>query len=305
MKWLLLATAWLACASPAPGPQATPPIATSVAVPAPIAPVPVIEVAPPPVDAARFEPTSFGVEVVGSGRPIIFIPGLGCPGAVWKATTEHLTHGELHTITAAGFAGRPPIDQPVMAAMRVELAEYIRERKLERPIIVGHSMGGFLALWLAEAEPELVGPVVVVDSAPTLGGGDPEWEPIARKQRDAYEAMSGVAFATRIRERFSPMFTDPKKHEAIITAVASSDPRAYSKAYYELNTIDLRPDVPKIQVPVLAILADTPSQKRIRALLAPIRNHRVVVVPRTRHFIMQDDPEAFYRVLEDFIAAHP
>ena len=56
---------------------------------------------------------------------------------------------------------------------------------------------------------------------------------------------------------------------------------------------------------MLAILADMPTQKRIRALMAPIKNLRIVVIPKTRHFVMQDDPRAFYRVLDELIAAHP
>ena len=36
--------------------------------------------------ASDFKPKAFGVEVSGEGRPIIFIPGLGCPGEVWTET---------------------------------------------------------------------------------------------------------------------------------------------------------------------------------------------------------------------------
>jgi pimeloyl-ACP methyl ester carboxylesterase len=275
--------------------------------PAPAPPAPPAP-APPPIDAARpsFVPTAFSVEVTGSGRPIILIPGLGCPGGVWKDTVAHFTTAEVHTLSAAGFAGRPPIDRPVISAMRTELAEYIRDRRLERPVVIGHSMGGFLALWLAETEPELVGAVVVVDSGPTLGGGDPTWEPIARRQRDSYRAMTSDAFARTIRQRFSSMFSDPVKYDAIITAVTRSDQRAYADAYFELNTIDLRPELSKITAPVLAIFADLPAGKRYRGHFAPLAKQlQVVVIPRTRHFLMYDAPGAFHRMLDEFIAAHP
>ena len=47
-----------------------------------------------------------------------------------------------------------------------ELARYIREQGLSKPVVVGHSMGGFSALMLAQQRPELVGAVMSVDSLP-------------------------------------------------------------------------------------------------------------------------------------------
>jgi N-formylmaleamate deformylase len=236
--------------------------------------------------------------------PILFIPGLGCPAAVWDGTVAHV-RGELHVITAAGFAGQPPIDKPLNATIRAELADYIRTHRLDHPVIIGHSMGGFLALWLAATEPDLVGPVISVDSAPTLGAGDASWEAYARKRRDAWKAMSADKFAAAVRAQFTPMFRDPKRHAAIIADVARSDPRAFSDAYYELFTADIRAELPKITTPVLAVLADGSSQRMIRDQLAKIPGHEIVVIANTRHFVMLDEPDAFYRIIDKFLAAHP
>jgi hypothetical protein len=61
-----------------------------------------------PTRPAAFTPTSFGVEVSGAGRPVILIPGLGCPGSIWQATVAHLAPAaQVHVLTLAGFAGRP------------------------------------------------------------------------------------------------------------------------------------------------------------------------------------------------------
>ncbi|MBA2541886.1 MAG: alpha/beta hydrolase, partial [Deltaproteobacteria bacterium] len=120
---------------------------------------------------ADFKPLAFGVEVKGEGRPVVLIPGLGCPGEVWESTVEALGEGyETHVLTLSGFAGRPAIKEPLSAAVRRDLARYIRSRKLDRPIIVGHSMGGFIAYWLASYHPDLTGPVIVVDAGPALSG---------------------------------------------------------------------------------------------------------------------------------------
>src|SRR4051812_21584594 len=82
-------------------------------------------------NAAAFTPTAFSAEVRGHGRPIILIPGLGCPGAVWSVVTARLDGYQTHVLTLAGFAGQPAIDRPLVASARDELARYIRARGLD------------------------------------------------------------------------------------------------------------------------------------------------------------------------------
>src|SRR5258706_16423990 len=58
------------------------------------------------VNQAGFQPTSFTVDVQGKGRPVIFIPGLGCPRAMWKDVIAKLGDGvQAHVLTLPGFAG--------------------------------------------------------------------------------------------------------------------------------------------------------------------------------------------------------
>src|SRR2546423_9328585 len=87
----------------------------------------------------------FGVQISGQGRPMILIPGLACSGEVWDATVDHFKDRyECHVLTLAGFAGQPPFDGPWLQTIRKGLVDYIRQNKLDRPIIVGHSIGGVL-----------------------------------------------------------------------------------------------------------------------------------------------------------------
>lgn len=97
---------------------------------------------------------SFTVDVQGHGRPVILIPGLACSAEVWNGTVEHLTSEgfETHALTLAGFGGTPPIHSgDYLKTFRDDLAAYIRQNKLDHPVVIGHSLGGFLALWFAAA----------------------------------------------------------------------------------------------------------------------------------------------------------
>src|ERR1700689_4316516 len=112
---------------------------------------------------------SFHVDIIGKGKPMILIPGFASSGKTWDSTVaRYKDRYECHVLTLAGFAGEPRIEAPFLETVRKDLAIYIRKNKMEKPVLVGHSLGGFMALWLAAKEPDLVGPLVIVDSLPFL-----------------------------------------------------------------------------------------------------------------------------------------
>ncbi len=120
--------------------------------------------------AQATEPTTFSVKVTGQGRPMVLIPGLASAGSVWDSTVAHYasTH-ECHVLQLAGFAGSPAVPGMSLKQVEEELSAYIASRKLDRPVLVGHSLGGFVALRLAADHPQQPGSVVVVDALPALG----------------------------------------------------------------------------------------------------------------------------------------
>lgn len=254
--------------------------------------------------ASRFTPTAFSVEVAGHGRPVILIPGLGCPPSVWRDTVAHLAAQpggyETHTLTLAGFAGAPRIDDPLARTTVDELARYIRDRHLESPVIVGHSLGGFIAYWLAAEEPGLVGPTVVVDSG-APAGSDPD---SAAAARDHWRKIADDQFAQEVKAVFGQMSAKPARLAPVITEVAKSDPRAMGDAVYELSTTNVRAKLDRIQAPVLLVLADGGLQDQFRQEGAQVRNREVVVVPNTGHFVMIDEPDRFFAAVDGFLAKH-
>lgn len=252
--------------------------------------------------AEDFQPVAFEVVVKGHGRPAVFIPGLGCPGEVWDSTVAELGDDyEAHVLTLAGFAGNDAIDEPLSAAVRRDLTRYIRSRHLRDPIIFGHSMGGFIAYWIASYHPELVGPVVVVDAGPALSGDLEE----AKALRARWKNASDAAFRDGMRAAFLSMTAYPKRMAPVIEAVTRSDRRAIGDAIYEMMTTDLTEHVREITAPVLVIAADGGFQQRIRNQIETIPDHEMVVVPGAHHFVMLDNPEVFGKLVNKFLDDHP
>src|ERR1700693_2527820 len=96
----------------------------------------------------------FQVKVTGQRQPVILVPGLSSSGETWDTTVEHYRDRfECHILTVAGFAGVPRVAAAMLERVRHGIAEYIRQKHLDRPVIVGHSLGGFLALSVASRYP--------------------------------------------------------------------------------------------------------------------------------------------------------
>ncbi|MFT3697600.1 MAG: alpha/beta hydrolase [Kofleriaceae bacterium] len=256
----------------------------------------------PFVDNKGYKPRTFKDAISGEGRPIIFIPGLGCPGEMFDPVVKHLGDGfESHVLTLAGFAGVKPTKPPLAASVRKDLIRYIRSHKLEKPIIVGHSMGGFIAYWIAVTAPDLIGGVVVIDAGPALNDNDPE---TARTLRNLWAQAGDQDIADQVKTAYGSMVADPKHIEPYLDAIAESDGHAIGDAIYELVTTDLRDKVDQIKAPFLLILADGSMQASYKKMAEPIENKKIVVIPKTRHFVWLDDLDGFNEQLDAFLKAH-
>lgn len=91
---------------------------------------------------------SFAVQAEGHGPALIFIPGLYCSGDVWKETVAHYKdHYTCYSLTLPGFAGQAPIhSDTILAAVAKDIVRFISDKRLNKPVLVGHSLGGFLAI---------------------------------------------------------------------------------------------------------------------------------------------------------------
>ncbi len=263
-------------------------------------------------------PKPFAVERAGSGRPMILIPGLLSSGEVWKGTVEHFRgRYDTHVLTLAGFAGVPPLGgERFLEAERDAIIRYLREQRLDRPVLVGHSLGAFLALWVAATAPELVGPVVAVDGVPYLAAlADstltPErMRPQAEQIRAAFAAYGAGQLAEQTRMALRFQARDSAAWEMGARWGRASDGATAGRAVAEMLTTDLRAAVAAIRTPVLLVASgdgQTPEQlgatlARYQAQVARVPDHRVLVAANARHFVMLDDPAFLFSAMDRFLA---
>lgn len=272
-------------------------------------------------------PVSFRVQVSGHGRPMILIPGFASSGDTWKSTVaRYQDRFECHVLTLAGFAGVPPIPQPLLAAVRTELPAYIDAHHLDHPVIVGHSLGGTLALAIAADHPDRIGPIVIVDSLPFLAGAQ-----MQAKTLD--EAKPGIAAMKAYMTNQTPqqyaeyvkagaattyMVTSPADLDMIKQWGLASDQRTGADAMADLMSLDLREDIARMTTPALVLgtwagLHDQLAKYGITLSRADVvqtfaqqysrltRLH-FALAETGRHFIMFDDPQWFFAQLDAFLA---
>jgi len=112
------------------------------------------------------------VEVVGTGPDVILIPGLSSSRETFKRTAERLRgHFRLHLVQVAGFAGEPAranATGPVVRPTTEQISGYIAQAGLTKVAVIGHSLGGLMALELATNHPDQVGKVMIVDALETV-----------------------------------------------------------------------------------------------------------------------------------------
>lgn len=277
------------------------------------------EAAPVAAVQTAFSSDRLSVEVVGRGPDVILIPGYASSREVWRAEATRLaaTH-RVHLVQLAGFAGEPWThgDGPFLEPMIGELARYVRETGLERPAVIGHSMGGLTGLLLAQGHPDLVGKVMSVDSLPffsALFGPTATAEsarPFADQAAAAILGADDAGFGAQQGQTAIGLARDPATREAMVEWSMASDRRALATAIREVMTTDARPGLAAMTTPVWAVYASDADGGAPAAMAdglwgreyAALPGVRLVRVDAARHFIMADQPARLAELVDQFLA---
>ncbi|HEU0124966.1 MAG TPA: alpha/beta hydrolase, partial [Flavobacterium sp.] len=139
----------------------------------------------------------FEVLKTGSGdQSIIFIPGFASSGDVWNETRATFENKfTCYTLTMAGFAGRKAQPNASFENWKRGIANYIQDNNIQKPILIGHSMGGGLALAIAADYPDLISKIVIVDALPCLAAvTDPTFK--SKENNDCSTAVNQMTGMT-------------------------------------------------------------------------------------------------------------
>ena len=268
---------------------------------------------------AAFQSDRISVTTEGSGPDVVLIHGLASSPRVWKGTIERVPGYRYHLVQIAGMGATPPggnAQGAVIAPVAEEVARYIAEEKLGKPALVGHSMGGTIAMMVAARHPDEVGKLMVVDMHPFVGqlyGGPTATADSVRPIADAMRARSAKATPEeRDRERrgtVTAMINTESERAGPIEDSLASDPNAVANAFAELIVTDLRPELKSITAPTTVLyvtpagapFTDEQMDAGYKAAYADLSGVMLKRIPKSAHYIMLDAPDAFADEVKAFL----
>jgi len=264
------------------------------------------------ITIASSQNKAFKSEVIGSGKPILFLPGFTTPGSVWKETIANLkTKREAHLISYAGFNGIKPIEMPWYASIKKEIISYIEDNKLQEVDIIGHSMGGTLAADIAAELPNIVTRIILVDALPCMRE---VMMPGVSADNIQYESpynkrmleMNDVQFKGMAEMMSSNMTTNKKNIETVTNWILEADRKTYVYGYTDLLKLDIRPKLSKVKAKSLILGAPTygaVGKDTMKKQYANLADKSIEMAPNSKHFIMLDQPEWFYKKVNAFLTS--
>ena len=281
---------------------------------------------PLPKAAQSFESGSVHVDRYGApgARPIVFIPGLTC--GPWEWSREIAAYSKTYSVyalTLPGFNGRKAITAPLFDTVSADIWSLIASRHLKRPVIIGHSLGGTMAILLATQHSDRLGGAIAVDGLPTFPGLEKQ---TVQQRRNAAAQMSAMMSALKTPAQFEAaerayslpnLVTAQSDVDAIAPLAARSDGAASGAWLAEDFQIDLRDGLKNANVPVLEITAfdaalegkfmtGAPAkQAYYQTFFASAPDAKVQVIEGSRHFIMYDQPQKLDAAITAFLRAVP
>jgi pimeloyl-ACP methyl ester carboxylesterase len=270
--------------------------------------------------AAAFSSERISVIIRGTGPDIILIPGLTGHRDDWGDVTDTLDNRyRLHLVQVNGFAGFAAganAAGPVAAPVADEVARYIRATGLDRPAVIGHSMGGTIGMMLAARHGRAVGRLMVVDMVPYMGTLFAPPGATAESIRTAADQFRARIIAEppgspggTLEQMFATMTRVEAMRPVLLQRLAASDRRAVANAFHELIVTDLRPELARITVPMTILYVIPPNaplppgqfDAAMRDLYANAANARLFRIDDSNHFIQLDQPALFVSEVDAFM----
>jgi pimeloyl-ACP methyl ester carboxylesterase len=234
----------------------------------------------------------------GSGDPpLVFVPGGSCDWWSFHHQLEHFSAGRrCVALDLRGHGGSDKPDQPyTMAGYADDVAWVIDRLGLDRPVVVGHSMGGAIALQLAADHPDAVRAIVLDDPAPVTDNR------AGFEQMLAAFARHGVdATRRRVFGRFFLEQHDEQLREEICERATATPDRVFVSEIEGLRDWDGLGAAARCAVPVLHIAAAHPacSPEALAAALPGVVTGQTV---GAGHFNMLEVPDQVNAMIGQFL----
>jgi non-heme chloroperoxidase len=248
---------------------------------------------------------SLRLRVVGGGTvPVLLLHGWMMSSAVWDDVIPHLDLGDRRFLLldqrgAAGAVGRD--GGHGLLDLGGDLLDLLDALALDRVVVIGHSMGGQLALWLAAQRPDRVVAVCAVTPVPPAGLA------LSADALAMFGAVGGDAGMARQVLQLATVGASPAVLDRLVDVAMGVDPAAVAPMLHGW-TSGADVDLAGVTAPTLVVATDDPflSPDFLReALVDKLPRGRLAVLPGPGHYPQVEAPASLAVVLNAFLETIP
>jgi 3-oxoadipate enol-lactonase len=259
--------------------------------------------------------SSGGISYLEAGRPeappLVFLHGIGGAARMFRGQLDHFA-GDYRAIAwdMPGYGNSTPLPLVSMDALAAALAGFIEELGLDRPVLVGHSLGGMVAQCLLARAPHTARAVVLAQTSAAFGSRDPAWQAEFLSARlgplDAGRSMAALA-ESLVADMAGPD-ADPEGMALARDCLAHTPDSTYRDSVMAMPGFDCRDALARIAVPalVLAGTLDTAAPAHgMQRMAARIPGAQYVALEGVGHLAHLEQPRAFNAAVGQFLRGFP
>lgn len=259
-------------------------------------------------------PTCVNIPAQGAGQklPLVFLHGIGGRASSWGPIQQACASAGHSSLAwdMPGYGDSPLIAPYDFGGLADALAALMDAQGLPQAVLVGHSLGGMVALQMWARHPQRVAGLVLAASSPAFGHGSGDFQQAFIAQRlaplEAGRSMADVAEGL-IPTMVAPGFDGPGLAQAK-ACMGSITPAAYKAALGALVQFEQRAALPTIQVPTLCIAAEhdrTAAPTVVQRMADKIPNAQYQCLNGVGHLLTFEQPDRFADALLSFLRSLP
>lgn len=242
-------------------------------------------------------------EVKDTRRQIILIHGLGSSASVWDQVTPILQGAfRVWLFELPGHGRTQPISQPTIDSLAKLLQDYITENEIEYPTLVGHAMGGLIAMRYTFSHPAEVDRLIVIDAAPKQLASQEQKLIVADQLMNDYDRF--------VASQYLELSTRQELNERILDQALRTDSATFIALLMSSFDFDLTEELPRQAVPILVVGSHAlfPAPERAKERLNEIgygKAHTISFkhMPEVGHYVMLEMPIHLASVILAFTAS--
>jgi 3-oxoadipate enol-lactonase len=260
------------------------------------------------MEATRTKSSDPADRANGAGPPVVFLHGIGGAARVWTSQLQSFAAAGFRPVALdlPGYGARAPAAEMDFAELAADVEGAIAERALDRPVLVGHSMGGMIVQAALRRRPDGYRAAVLCCTSPAFGDPTGEFQKkfVADRLAPLDAGATMPALASSIVDDIMAPSADPAGHALAIATMASMPASTYRAAVRCLVTFDERANLPNIRIPVLCLAGEhdrNAPARMMERMAAKIPGARYVCLAGLGHLPNLEAPDVFDAAVLDFL----